>query len=514
MKKIEIFCFLLIIFLAASLRFYKITEVPPHLYWDEASIAYNAYSINLTGRDEWGQNDPLIFKSFGDYKLPLYIYVVAISQRIFGLTDFSVRFPSALAGTLTVIVIFWLVKEQMYLIGQKFKKFPFANYPATVSLLVALLLAISPWHLQFSRGGFEANLALLLQTLGLLFFLPAVRKNIKLLFVSFLFFAASFYTYHSAAISAPLILLILIFLFRKELLVYKKKVFIAFIFLFLLILPYLPNYAFSALGRIRATSESVFHMPGSPLTNFVNNYVANFSLDYLFFHGDQGGRHSVKKIGELYLWQLPTILAGGYFLLRYRSKTTTILFAWLLIGALPPALTVVSPHALRGLLSVRSWQVLSAIGTIFLLWRFSVINKFRYFLIPIVLYALVVYLHLYYVHYPVAYAADWQDGQRQVVEFLKRVEGGYDQIYVYKSLEPIYIQLYWPINPVVLQNNNHNVKHMDKFTYFDFDTIPQKKNPQDRFLIVLPEWASGGPWNLLRQIKNGTGDPVFNIYEF
>lgn len=503
---------LLILFLAFLLRFYRLTLVPPHLYWDEASIAYNAYSVNLTGRDEWGENDPLLFRSFGDYKLPLYIYVTALSQRLWGVTDFAVRFPSALAGTITVAALFWLVKEQMYLITQKFKNFPFANHPTTVSLLASFLLAISPWHLQFSRAGFEANLALFCRALALLFFLVAIRKDIRWLFVSFFFFAASLYTYHSAVISAPLILLTLLILFAKTLLRQKKTVFLAFVFFVLLILPYIPTYLLSAHGRVRATSESVFHMPGSPVTNFVNNYVANFSLDYLFFHGDQGGRHSVKKMGELYLWQLPAVLVGLYFLLRYRSKTSVIVITWLLIAALPPALTVVSPHALRGLLAVRSWQTLSALGLIFLLWRFPKIP--RLLLISVILYALVSYLHLYYIHYPKAYALDWQDGRRQTIEFVKKIERNYDQIFVGKGFEPTYIWLYWPIDPRFVQGSGHNDKEFSKFKYFDPGVESPTKIPGQKALIIAPPWFSDPAATVIRQINLAGGEPIFNVYDF
>ena len=52
-----------IVLLAFFLRFYKVTEIPPSLNWDEVSIGYNAYSILKTGRDEWGVFLPIHFKA-------------------------------------------------------------------------------------------------------------------------------------------------------------------------------------------------------------------------------------------------------------------------------------------------------------------------------------------------------------------------------------------------------------------------------------------------------------------
>lgn len=477
MKKKEIICFFLIIFLAAFLRLYKITLNPPHLYWDEASIAYNAYSINLTGKDEWGEQLPILFKAFGEYKFPVYIYATALFQKLVGFNDLAIRLSSALAGILTVVMIYFLTKQ--------FK------LSSKIALTAMLFLAISPWHLQFSRAGFEANVAVLFLTTGLYLFL---RRNILL---SLLFFAVSVYTYQGVLITVPLILAVLFFLFRQ-------KIVFPLFFLIILLLPFIFSYFFSPDTQTRARGENFFHMPGSPVANFISNYTANFSLDYLFFHGDQDGRHSVKKIGELYLWQLPLVLAGIYILFRHRSKHSFVIFSVILIGSLPPALTVVSPHALRGLLAVVGWQIVSATGMVYLSHYFP--KKLFFLATPILIYGLIIYLHLYYIHSPVAYAADWQDGQKQTVNFLKTIEKNYDKIYVYKDLQPIYLRLYWPILPGTLL--------MSKFIYFDFKNIPVKTNLAEKDLVVLPPWANGGSWNLLQQIKNATGDTVFSVYDF
>src|SRR3989338_489602 len=121
---------LLILVLAAWLRFYRLTDFPPGLYSDEASYGYNAYSILTTGRDEWGKFLPLTIQSFGDYKPPMTAYLTIPSIAIFGLNEFAVRFPSAVFGTLTVLLI--------YLLAQEIHR--------DAALLAALLLAISPWH--------------------------------------------------------------------------------------------------------------------------------------------------------------------------------------------------------------------------------------------------------------------------------------------------------------------------------------------------------------------------------
>src|SRR3989344_2937504 len=108
------FLLLAILILAALLRLYRITEVPPGVNRDEASIGYTAYSLLQTGKDEYGRSFPLSFESFGDWKLPLYIYTTVPFVKLFGLNELAVRFPSVLAGTLTVLLTYFLVMELFY----------------------------------------------------------------------------------------------------------------------------------------------------------------------------------------------------------------------------------------------------------------------------------------------------------------------------------------------------------------------------------------------------------------
>ena len=147
MKKLAIFLLIIGIFL----RLYKVDSIPPHLSNDEISIAYDAYSIAHSGKDEHGNSCPISFPSYGTYKAPLYTYVLSPLVYVFGNTELVVRLPSILAGLLTIVVTgliaFELIKKRQ------------------VAILAAVLLAITPWHIYASRMAWEANLALLFLSL-------------------------------------------------------------------------------------------------------------------------------------------------------------------------------------------------------------------------------------------------------------------------------------------------------------------------------------------------------------
>ena len=139
-----------ILILAAALRLWNLGSIPPHLTPDEASLGYNAYSILRTRRDEYGQLLPVIFKSFGDFKPGLYVYLTVPSVLIFGLTEFAVRFPAALAGIISIWLIYLIVKK---LFDEK------------LALFSGFIASVTPWLIYFSRGAWEVNISLALTAL-------------------------------------------------------------------------------------------------------------------------------------------------------------------------------------------------------------------------------------------------------------------------------------------------------------------------------------------------------------
>src|SRR4029079_12739030 len=121
-------------------------------------------SILKTGKDEYGRKFPLLFQSFDDYKLPLYIYITVPSVALLGLNDFSVRLPSSILGIATVLTTFFLVELLL------------SSTP--IALITAFMLAISPWHLQFSRSAYEANIAVFFLVLGMTLLLKGIKQKI------------------------------------------------------------------------------------------------------------------------------------------------------------------------------------------------------------------------------------------------------------------------------------------------------------------------------------------------
>ena len=202
MKK-KLFLLGLILILAAVLRFWHISQNPPSLYWDEVSLVYNAYSVLKTAKDEHGKFLPVTnFAAFGDYKPPGYIYAAVPSVGVFGLNEFAVRFPSAAAGTLAVLVTYFLTRKL-------FSK-------RKISFLASFFMAISPWSIHFSRVAFEANLAALFSLIGIYLFVKFTKDRGFWIIPSGLSFVLAVNTYTGQRLFVPFILVVLLIQFRKQ----------------------------------------------------------------------------------------------------------------------------------------------------------------------------------------------------------------------------------------------------------------------------------------------------------
>lgn len=551
MKK---FILIIIISLATFLRFYDLGNNPPSLYWDEASIGYNAYSILKTGADEYGNFMPLSFRSFDDYKPPLYVYLTVPSIALFGLNEFAIRFPSALFGVLTVFITYFLVREffQNKNINLKYRK-----VIIDVPLLSAFLLAISPWHLQFSRPAFEANVGLFFILTGLLFFFKGLKKE-KYFVISAVMFVFSLYIYHSFRLITPLLVIISSMLFFSKEVRGRFSIYVFYIILFLSLIPIeLSLLAKSGAGS-RLSQVTIFNVPnllhksigfieydfsrgdlvGSLFHNrrliyffeAIKGYIDHFNLNFLFITGDTSKHHHVTGMGTLYLFELPAILVGAYQSLKNIDRRILLLFIMLIIAPLPSAVTTGTPHAVRAIFMLFPLHVFSAFGLIYILkWILTIKNKFRK--IPLLFFSLLLaissiyyYFHQYYIHTPVDYGDFWQYGYKELYQKLNKYENKYDNIIVtFENDHPdIYYLLYNKIDPTFYQGlqKKENIKisrfesKIGKYTFKKIDWWMDKRAPH--VLIVadpkeLPEDLGDGV--VVDEIKLLNGKTAYKLLE-
>jgi hypothetical protein len=140
--------------LAFALYVAGVPRDPPGFYIDESSIAYNAHSIARTGADEYGTPWPLYFRAFGEYKNPVFIYLLAALFRMTGPSILAARLLSASLGALAALLLGLLAAK----LSRRREAFA----------VVALSALLTPWLYEGSRLAFEAAIYPLGATLLLL----------------------------------------------------------------------------------------------------------------------------------------------------------------------------------------------------------------------------------------------------------------------------------------------------------------------------------------------------------
>lgn len=529
--KIKLRILILIILLAATLRIYSLSSNPPSLYWDEVSLGYNAYSTLKTAHDEHGKFLPITnFGAFGDYKPPGYIYTTVPSIAILGLTEFAVRFPSALFGILTVALTYLLAKRL------------FNN--EIIANLSALFLAISPWHIQFSRAAFEANLGLFLSTLGIYMFIKFAKDKVIFIFPSAILFVAAMYTFTGQRLFVPFILIVLAIQFYKEMLANKKTVMLAAILGIILIWPLFKFATMTIEGKLRFDEVTIFKNL-DPINesikfreqdsfakyadivhnrrflfayDYLRHYFDAFDPSFLFINGDANPRLSSQGVGELYLFDFILVLSGVYFLINKRQKYSFLILGWLLISPLGPATARETPHALRMVHILPTFQLLSAFGLYNLILFFK--KRKSAIIVGTIVVSLSVfyYLHFYYLHYPRQFSGQWQYGYKEAINYIEPFYQKYDRVLVSDHLGRAYIYLlfYLKVNPdeylkkVSVVRDNFYFYNVNGFGKFIITNDYSKYNQKNTLIIASPGNLISDAIKL-KTILDLNNKPVFEI---
>lgn len=393
-------------------RLWQFGSIPDSLYWDEIAIGLDARTLLQTGKDLIGNSwlQPL-FVSYGDYKAPVYIWLVTFFGKFFDVSEGVIRLPSLLASFGTAWIIFKL----------------FGRW-AAVSFL------IMPWAIHFSRIGFESHLSLFWLTLMVWLI---VKKN----YLAAISGVLGIYSYISLRLIAPA--LFLLFAWKKGV----KYWLSGLVAMGLGILILTNSGSYSASQQYRLSNDNLITSNLSKpekARQFLSNYFDFFEPKFLFTVGDSNLRHHSGFGGELLLVQGLLVLIG------LTAKSSRLMLIWLLVAPVVAALVNETPHASRAIYMIVPLAYLAGLG-----WQ--KLSKWKFaWLIPLALgINLLVYLHDYFVHYPVRSEMAW------IKPYKDAAWQTYDR--------PVYISpaLYRPeLYFAFYQNDLSLLKLNDKFYYY------------------------------------------------
>jgi 4-amino-4-deoxy-L-arabinose transferase-like glycosyltransferase len=491
---------ILILFTAAFFRLWQLNNNPPALFRDEAEKGYTAWTISKCGGSLYFdlksrpmalkyQKPSLFINVFGVHTSAAYQYAAAPFIMIFGFNEWTIRLPAAISGILTVLMLYFLV-----LLWTEDKK---------TALISSLLLAISPWHILFSRWALQGIFLPLFITVGLYFFSLGIKKKSYFLILSAIIFGLSFYTYAIARLFIPLLLVCILIIYRKK--IWSKKAWAisaASIFLLLSV----PVFIYYITGSRSARFSTLSLFGGNsgiikPVLIFITNYIKHFSPGFLFLYGDSELRHSLSGMGQMYLFEAPLLIYGLSILIRERKKYQILLLFWFLIFPVAASLTREGiPHALRSIVALPMMQIICAIAISDIISR---IKKFRekfnsrqysMIRIAIILSFIAVFAGVFsmsvnlFKMYPADSATNWQYGLKQALEKIHEYKADPERVFIsgYITFSPYLVMAYDKIDPLLLKEEGiRGIKYKFLPPGRSISSIWHQLVPGD-ILILLP----------------------------
>lgn len=439
-----------IIALSLFLRLFNIAHVPPSPSLDEVSIGWNAYSISLTGKDEFQTGFPTVLRAYDDFRPAAYVYLVMPFVRVFGLTASAVRLPSILLSVASVVLVYGIATR----IRTLYRLSPY------IGEIAAFLLAISPWHIYISRLGHEANLGLTLFMVGLFALVQFVtsKKGSWLVSASGAF-ALSLWGYQSEKIVSPLFVLVFVLLYGS--LLKKKTSYVlaaVFIGVVLSIHPFMSTISSEGLSRYRGTTafspysdtmraftsryvtaqknrDIVGRIQNSKYAAytviFTQNYLSHFAPGWLFW-GSSREAHKVPGMGLLYWWEAIALVFGLWSMLKKeRTVMSWLLLSGVFISPIPAAITTQSPHAMRSFTALPFLVLIEAIGFLYIAsLRFSYKRLIAVIACGILATSLASFWKGYFIRFPIEQSDSFQFSTRPAFSYARAHESEYARISV------------------------------------------------------------------------------------
>ncbi len=341
---------LIALMVAATLRLPDLPDAPPGLHYDEAANGVLAADIGLRG-------DRPVFISSYTGKETLFFYLAGGMMRLIGNSVFTLRLTSAFVGILTIAAVYWLGMELLR--------------DRRVALLAAALLAVSFWHLLFSRLGFRAITQPLLQALTTAALLRGVRRRQwRWLALAGVFLGLTAYTYLAARLfPAALLVAALPLLFNQS--TYRRRwpqLMLTAVIGLLILSPLLsyfvahPDAFWVRIGQVSPNATGGLSLRASYLK----------SLGMFFVRGDPYWRFNLP-LRPLFNWFWGGLMVGGWIVLisrwhrrmaDWQHTATLLLLVTPFLMILPTALATneIVPSNLRAIGLIPFVFYLPAIG--------------------------------------------------------------------------------------------------------------------------------------------------------
>lgn len=355
--------------IAAVVIFFQHASLPADLTGDEIEFARFAVKLTTQGYAP--------YDSYATGHATLYFYILLASFKLFGLSQFALRLPSAVFGVLGVVALYSLFRQVFKDVSESIKC-PLVKHPLKVDLafIVTGVFALTRWYYSFARYSFEATFIIFLELVSLSAIVKFINtRRIPWLVLSAFFAGLAYNSYQPGRL---------------------------FIFI--------PVLAFALFSKVRTLKNLLIYacICGAvmlPLTVYLGQqndvriqqqlYFADknltvaekgfFLLDNIdktirmfFWQGDVSGRHNYPHKPALTLIAAAFALIGLIVAVRnFRHPYNAIFLVYAILAIIPTLLTYPheNPNMLRTITVIPAVMYFLGLG-IMTLAHFSMHNKY------------------------------------------------------------------------------------------------------------------------------------------
>jgi hypothetical protein len=400
-------------------RLAGLSAAPPGLFRDEAAFGYNGWTIANFGTDQYGTHWPLLFRSFGDYKGPVGVYLEAILTMFLPLAPWVIRLPNAIAGCVLAFAAGWLAWR--------------LTRSQAVFLILVVEAAFEPWFFHLGRTMLEVDLLTpLCYVVALALLCAGGEQRLRACIAAGLALGAASFTAQPGRLFTPVFLIIVLFAFRRTLRGARLVALIAPVAVATVVLLASLSNTTARLSDVSVfKGHGLFEGLGLGLVDFFQ-YLGPWLL---FLHGDGILRHSTGFEGLFLVISAVPVAIGAVVAFRRRAEPIPTIALLALLMAPAAASLAVGVNARRDVISMPSFLVFLAYG-----WQALVpwLRQGRGRLVAaaalVVLCAVPYYLD-YMLVYPNRAAVDFQAGGLDAVKRAHDVAQGH-AIFISEDISP------------------------------------------------------------------------------
>ena len=481
---------ILVIILGSMIRIIGIDKQPSALNVDEISSGYEAFSILHYGIDRNGKFLPVFLQAWGSGQNALLTYLIIPFMTILGTNILSVRLPMAIISSISLIVMYKLLRK----IGNK-----------KIALIGLIFFAICPWHIMKSRWGLESNLFPDLILIATYLMIKGLEdKKTFVYYIAFVVFGLSAYAYGTSYFFLPVFIIPVLIILLKQRKITIKRAILSLLVVAITALPIMGYVIINTfdLNEIKLPFLTIPRLQVNRYEEITSIFSSGFitttlqnlkdGLKVVVTQNDNLPWNSIKESGTMYLFSGIFTIIGIIFNFHNKTKDRLkygfIINVWLIVSIL--IMLVVEPN-------INRLNIIMIPIIYYTILGIDVVTDEKYKIVKV---AIIAVYCISFISFMVTYSRQdsgkyftFEDGMEEPIKYVATLED--KQIHITDKIKEPYIYVLFFteyntndfVDTVKYDDENKEYRKVQEFGNYYFEDITLIKNNQEDVYMIKKE---------------------------